>query len=150
MTEKSKQELKNKYLKPAKLRGGGERVASIKKHGVVIVDYSATDASRVRDNQIYQGDDVDSEEDYKNPENLPMFVETQESKLLDDDVKQRAFKKLIHQDHQERDDLKSQAAASRLGTWKLIDQVVELGKREQIESRAKIGSGRFHFIFRCI
>ena len=131
MAEKSKQDLKSKYLKPAKVKGG-EKAANLKKHnGLIVVDYSATDATRVRDNQMYQGDDVDSEEDYRNPENLPVFVETEESKLIDDDVKQRAFKKLIHQEP-DKEDTRSHAGTSRVGTWKIVDQMMELGKREPI------------------
>lgn len=141
MAEKSKQELKNKYLKQAKVKGSS-KVATIQKHNLVVVDYSATDATRVRDNQMYQGDDVDSEEDYRNPENLPVFVETEESKLIDDDVKIRAFKKLIHQ-QPDKDDAMSHAATSRVGTWKVYDQATQLGKREPInaaESELKAAS----------
>eukprot|EP01019_Chilodonella_uncinata_P007230 GABU01009234.1.p1 GENE.GABU01009234.1~~GABU01009234.1.p1 ORF type:complete len:108 (-),score=13.56 GABU01009234.1:505-807(-) len=91
---------------------------------------------------MYQGDDVDSEEDYRNPENLPVFVETEESKLIDDDVKIRAFKKLIHQ-QPDKDDAMSHAATSRVGTWKVYDQATQLGKREPInaaESELKAAS----------
>ena len=113
MASKSKKELMDKYLKPKKQTASSDRrvsrIAAVVDNDLVAYERQAMHFDR------------SSDEDKFDPENLPVFVETAESRLLDEAEKQQALESL----HRLR--AKPAEARSVSGRWVPVDGA--LGKR---------------------